>query len=1237
MSYQSAYHKAVLRDKGTFEGKDFLVSTDSITWIRVDSLSITEHGQLYSSDEQSNHYLLLQSLQSCHVQIMNGLPSSPTTATGSTASTKSQQQQLQLQLQHQHRRSPPSKRSLGKRNGHQQSEALEDEPPTVFIKTFDNDKLYIRVASKLNFGNLVSSLIVWQNLKPQGLAKKWYSENKVANKIEVPPNELLVCRFKIYGPLPNKYKNLNIIHGPQAPVYQPKIDEFVMNNNTAANHNNTSVFQTSGDNTINEGWFYVMGALNSNGILNIISELDGTLLYSIDIKTLLASEVREMHHSIFNSSNVLFVGQLKELRYNNTIRTTTTLTADQLMTTFLTREGKIIPSNHRIFIEFPLHIDLEDWFVGLNYFAKREYIGSFNSESKLITTGSQRDQHPQNPQLRDFTKAHFRVSKKLTIDIIEAKLDNINGNSKNHSAKIYAEVRMWGYPWSRTAIVNQTNNPFWKEEFSTDLPISTQMIHILIKRCNHESFYSPHDKLLGTIYVTPDILTKQIKTSSTIMTSAASVNSIQVNTIPLPSATATNDINNVNSNSANLDIMRLTIYDPNNIPIGKLLIEVNLKEYHILPPQFFKPMEKMLVNAPWKDLIKFCNENVSSAEFERVSVVLLDIFQSLGVEDEWFKNLMESELVNLDMASRRSYHKRNSQDKKDNSAVTNSSSNNVFNTLFRGSSIFSKSLEKYNLRIGQEYLEKVFGDFFAKIDHEGKNCEVDPRYVRIQERAMRKGFASIDDAEDYFDDDSSDGGYDSDFERERDERVKQMVEENYHNLLGYAEEIWKKIYMTSKDMPDQIKTQLKNFRSKVELVCEPDDKTTSLNCVSAFLFLRFFCPAILNPKLFYLAKNHQTGSTQRTLTLIAKILLNLANRQEFSIHKEPHLIKLNPFLRAHKDEVVTYFNRITGRSNDFNEKVLDLSHELKRINLGLDQTSNELPSTPYLIDHYLRLTELAMLIANAESANGSSGSNGNGSQHKPTGSLTGDAVSSNFSNSVSATPQSELAHPNLNELDEGDENKDVYKIGALEFERTDLLDLAGEDNADGFIHSLCKDNEHIFSFINENITFKDIQNQCRKLAKKINDWDVYLENYEFPMNYYSSSDLLWQVFGNYILKNTWLDSRGCLSSSSSLGFSQSTTGGGTSSSTSSSSWSIYRQRGGYKNLIDDHAMTSLKLKFGGDEQYYRLKSASMSSLNSTSGVSGISGGGIFSGSSVGSSERSSGSEGLKKIKNWFRR
>lgn len=1131
-TYQSAFHKIISREKGIFEGHNFLVSTDTINWIHVHTLTITELGQLYSSDENENHFLLLQSLQSCFVQIF------PNSITKAPSSPKPPQV-------------PTNRSRLRKNTNHNHNqdhlEDTENQPPAIFIKTFENDKLYIKVPSKTNFGNLLSCLIVWQNLKPQGLAKKWYAENKVVSQPtrNSPTHELLVCRFKIYGPIPNKYKNLNFVPGPKAPVYQPKIDEFTSNFD-GSNMMPQQILQAENNNSINEGWFYTMGALDSNGTLKIIDELHGSLLYSIDVKQVMASEIREVHNSIFDNSNVLFIGQLKELRYNNIIKTQNTLSPDQLLTPFLTRDGKIIPSNQRIFIEFPLHIDLEDWFVGLNYFAKREYIGSYDVESKLI-------EHPERPKLHDFERANFRVSKKISIDIIEAKFDNI---TSKRDGKVYAEVRMWGYPWSRTASVSHTSNPFWKEEFLTDLPISTQMIHILIKKCSYnDSSYSVADKLIGTVYVTPDILTRQIKSSSTIMTSSESSNAIQVNALPTDSS---------NSNlGGNLDIVRLTIYDNSNIPIGKLLLEVNLKEYHILPPTFFKPLEKMLVNAPMKDLIKFCNENVPSSDFEKVSLVLLDIFQSLGVEDEWFKSLMETELVNIDIITRKSYHQRNSQHK----TITNSSQSNIFNTLFRGSSIFSKSLEKYNLRIGQEYLEKVFGDFLTKIALEKKSCEIDPSYVSYSQKHNGSEGGQDGDDDDGVVSDSDDDEYDSDKERQRNERIKQIVDQNYQNLLGYVEEIWHKIYITSNDLPDQIKLQLKNFRTKVELVCDPEDKVTSLNCLSAFIFLRFFCPAILNPKLFFLSKTHYSGSIQRTLTLVAKVLLNLANRQEFSPHKEPHLVRMNLFLRKHLPEVYDYFDKITGRKNDFNEKILELSHEVKRFDLGLDNTSNELPTTPYLIDKYLRLTEIVHLLDyNKHSRNVNSNA------------LTPmNSPSRDYERSQSGTPDLDPILK-LSDLQLNNENK--YQIGSLEFEKLELLEFHGQNEWD-FIKSLL--NEEMFSFIDSNVTLKDIQKHCTKILNKIQELEVYLENYEFPKNY--NNQVIWDSFTDDILNKCWLDtSRNCLIYSDHVPNAHQ-----------------------YKKLTD-HALATLKMKFiDADTRMYGnssgLNNLKVDSLNNTNGNS----------------------------------
>lgn len=1264
MKNQSAFHKVITRDKGLFNGKNFLISSDSINWIHSYSISITTHGQLYSIDENDVHYLLLQSLQSCFVQVYPTLSSS--TPTNHLSKKKLNKKTSGNSLD---KPNNQSGNNLSPKNNHSNSASNQnnqnEEPPVIFIKTYDNEKLYIKVPSKSNFGNLISNLLVWQSLKPAGLVKKWYCDNRVLNSTSSSsnPHELLVCRFKIYGPIPVKSKNLKIVPGPRAPIYQPNILDSsnfdnVLNLDQSNNNLNSTNHQQQNssnvDSSINEGWFFTMGVLKSNGLLNFISELDGTLLYSVDIKSIMSSEIREVHHSIFDSSNILFIGQIKELRWNNCIKSTVTTQSDLLApgSSFLTKDGKSISNNQRILIEFPLHIDLEDWFVGLNYFAKREYIGLFNEKSQLTSNNksniapendlnalienhqgsvddnefspedpdmtmnssfnTSRDTSQSNPAtptgssfafnlnghtpthtntqtnnntpnqiplLNEYNRENFRVSKKVKIDIIEAKFDDISKNSNKSSSgsKIYAEVVMWGLPWSRTAIVNHSNNPFWKEEFSTDLPILTQIVHILIKKCSFsDSTYLAGDKLIGTVYITPDILIQQLNTNSTMMMSGSNTGGINVNGVSASTL--------INSTSVGNDIVRLPIYDSSNLPIGKLLLTVNLKEYQILSPSNFKTLESMLLNAPMKDLIKFCNDNVSSSEFENVSLIMLDIFQSLGIEDKWFKSLMEVELVNVDKMTRKNYVNRSIH------TTSASSSNNVFNTLFRGSSIFSKSLEKYNLRIGQEYLEKVFGDFFSKVSEENKSCEVDPRYVRLQERAERLG-KTIEQLEEGGSDDSdgeSDDAADMNSEKEREARINAMIESNFQNLYQYAEEIWNKIYITSNDLPQQIKLQLKHFRTKVDLACDPDDKVTALNCLSAFIFLRFFCPAILNPKLFYLTKNHQTGQTQRTLTLIAKILLNLANRQEFSPHKEPHLVKMNRFLKEHHDEIYDYFDKITGRKNDFNEKILDLSHEVKRFDLGLsgDSTSSELPTTPYLIDKYLRLTQLihllnlkgvnqhhhsSSLVSNSNTNLAvNSGSNGNGTPNTnyllPSTSSSGlttsnssisitttlsanDQSSSNHQNALSqqATPHqhnpsnsmasqfqfqqngngSSLFHQRDSSRESnGDihinKERNVYQIGSLEFEKLEFLDLVGDNETEGFIKSLCRSNENIFSFITSNITLKDLQKQSTNLMNKISDLLYSLELPEIPENFQNDQNM-WDSFTSEILSRAYLD------------------------------------------------------------------------------------------------------------------
>lgn len=88
----------------------------------------------------------------------------------------------------------------------------------------------------------------------------------------------------------------------------------------------------------------------------------------------------------------------------------------------------------------------------------------------------------------------------------------------------------------------------------------------------------------------------------------------------------------------------------------------------------------------------------------------------------------------------------------------------------------------------------------------------------------------------------------------------------------------------------------------------PEAKFTA---VGSFIFLRFFCPAIVAPDAEGLISSTPSKEMRRGLLLIAKVVQNLANNVLFGA-KEPYMFPLNDFLTQNIYRVTTFLREISA-------------------------------------------------------------------------------------------------------------------------------------------------------------------------------------------------------------------------------------------------------------------------------------------------------------------------------------
>ncbi|EPZ34023.1 Ras GTPase-activating protein domain-containing protein [Rozella allomycis CSF55] len=221
--------------------------------------------------------------------------------------------------------------------------------------------------------------------------------------------------------------------------------------------------------------------------------------------------------------------------------------------------------------------------------------------------------------------------------------------------------------------------------------------------------------------------------------------------------------------------------------------------------------------------------------------------------------------------------------------------------LFRGNSVTTKVIDYYLSTAGSDYLKEMIQPFIDKVCKTAVSFEINPQLCS-----------------------------------------QSNLDENKKQLEVFGMELITKIYKCANSMPDSLKKLFYLIRTKIEShYCTSQYSHISVTC---FLFLRFFCPAILNPQLHSLRiKASLNRYCFRNLTVLAKVLQNIANGVCFG-EKELYMVVMNNFVATCIPKILAFVRKVSSVDHLINmtstkldidctlELSLFVSHLLQNVN-----------------------------------------------------------------------------------------------------------------------------------------------------------------------------------------------------------------------------------------------------------------------------------------------------------------
>jgi len=524
----------------------------------------------------------------------------------------------------------------------------------------------------------------------------------------------------------------------------------------------------------------------------------------------------------------------------------------------------------------------------------------------------------------------FRLEKTISVRITEAKLrpptlgsESVfverhgKGNGHNTGTGNYlAEVILDGEVRARTTTKSDTRNPFWREDCDfPDVPAALPYLSVLLKRLDGSPDSFAH-QLQATLGIP--------KTGNLTEVLCGSVD------IPLHHLDRGKDHE-----------QWLHILDERQQSIGTMLVKVRHEELVVLLSKNYQPLLDLLHH-----FSAGLTAQISGAlpgNLRRVAEIFINIFQVSGKVMDWLMNLVEEEIdgignqatVGKPRFSRRLKSNDSIESASDREQIVRDMGKSLqgeANLLFRGNSLLTQALEFYMRRLGKDYLEETLADKIFEINEANPNCEVDPGKLQHGED----------------------------------------LDQHWTQLLSFTTEIWGCITASAPRLPAELRHVLKYIRAVAEDRYGDFLRTVTYTSVSGFIFLRFICPAILNPKLFGLLRDHPHPRAQRTLTLIAKGLQALANLSTIG-KKETWMEPMNRFIGTQRQAVRDFLDAVCSIPAERANPSVPASYSTPIAIMGrLSPMAREgFPSLPYLVDSSRNLAALVKLWTDVHSSSSS--------------------------------------------------------------------------------------------------------------------------------------------------------------------------------------------------------------------------------------------------------------------------